>query len=296
MEKISIIIINWNSTSDTLKCIESIAGNHNIIVVDNGSSPIQAEQLKNNLSNDITLITNDKNYGFAKANNQGIQYAIKHFNPKFIMLLNSDTKTTENLISTLVSTIQSDPLIAAVQPKILKMTTSSNGTPIIDSAGHIAYPWGSIRDMGLGKKDSPLFNVRREIFGACAAVCIYRVSSLLKIGCFDERLFTLFEDVDLSLRLRQKGYKIVYEPKALSYHKRGVSGKINEKNIVLRKFYGFRNCILINIKYYPLIYIIIFFPIHSYRLLTAVYFKSRYKIKDPFFKLIKVFFRERFEK
>lgn len=282
MYKTSIIILNWNSTEDTLNCLKSLKGDYDIIVVDNGSK--EPPKIDN-----VHLILNDKNYGFSVGNNQGIKYAIEHLKPEYILLLNSDTLVTPNFIEPLISLMQTNPRIAAAQPKILKAATPG----IIDSAGQIAYCYGSVRDIGIGRPDGPLYQQRREIFGACAAAVLYRVKALQEVGLFDERLFCLFEDVDLSWRLRLKGYKIMYEPGSVVYHKRGVSGKIRRENRIIRRFYGFRNCLIVTIRYYPIIYILIFLPIHIYRLITALFFKLRYRIKAPLFKFIFSSIKER---
>jgi GT2 family glycosyltransferase len=280
MYKTAIIILNWNSTEDTLNCLKSLKGDYDIIVVDNGSK--EPPKLPDN----IHLILNDKNYGFSAGNNQGIRYAIEHFNPEYILLLNSDTITTPNFLEPLITLMHSDPNIAAVQPKILRLDGQGRSLTIIDSAGQVAYIYGSVRDTGIGKPDGPRHQKRKEIFGACAAAVLYRVSALKEVGLFDEKLFCLFEDVDLSWRLRLKGYKIIFEPDSVVYHKRGVSGKIRRENKIIRRFYGFRNCLVVTIRYYPLHYIILSLPIHLYRLMTALYFKFRYRINAPFFSLI----------
>lgn len=282
MDRVAIVILNWNNSSYTLNCINSLGTNYDVIVIDNGSKASELELLKTKLQKNVHLIINDMNYGFALGNNQGIRYSIENFNPNYILLLNSDTLVTPNFLQPLISLMQEDPKISAVQPKILKLEKKS----LIDSAGQIAYKWGSVRDIGIGKPDGPLFQKRREIFGACAAAALYKVSALKDVGLFDERLFSLFEDVDISWRLRLKGYRIMHEPNSIVYHKRGVSGEIRKENKVIRRFYGFRNCLFITIKYYPLKHIIIFLPLHIYRLLTAMYFKFRYKICAPFFKFI----------
>lgn len=281
VHNVPIIILNWNATEDTINCIRSIKEDYPIIVVDNGSKELP--RIKN-----VHLILNDKNYGFAVGNNQGIRYAIEHFHPEYILLLNSDTIVTPNFLGPLISLINTDPGIAAIQPKIFSMDRTT-----IDSAGQIAYGYGSVKDIGLGKPDGPMYNKRKEIFGACAAAVLYRVSALEETGLFDERLFSLFEDVDLSWRLRLRGYKIMYEPDSVVYHKRGVSGKITQSNKIIRRFYGFRNCLFVTIKYYPVYLIIAFLPIHLYRLLTALYFKLRHRIKAPLFKLLVRAIKER---
>lgn len=291
MNELSIIIINWNNTDTTLNCLGSVKENYRIVIVDNGSIDSELEKLKKNTSDNVHLILNDTNYGFASANNQGIKYAIEYFHPDYILLLNHDTLVTPDFVKPLISLMKQDQKIGAVQPKILRMHDKS----IIDSVGQIMYSEGSVRDIGIGTRNTEMYQQRKEVFGACAAAVLYRTSALMETGLFDERLFILFEDVDISWRLRLKGYKIFYEPNSTVYHDRGISRPdYKEKKLkILQELYGFRNCLFINLKYYPLNYIIKFFPVHIYRFIIWLYLRIKYNIKVPFFKIIFTAIKER---
>jgi GT2 family glycosyltransferase len=283
MENIAIVILNWNNSDTTIQCVNSLKDIKNVIIVDNNSAQKDIDNLKHNLPPYTKLILNTINLGFAGGNNTGIRYAIDNLKVDYILLLNNDTIVSDNFLKPLLEIIQTDQSIGAVQPKILKHSDQS----ILDSAGQKAYPYGSVKDRGLGKLDKALFQEKEEIFGVCGAAVLYRASVLKETGLFDERLFCLFEDVDLSWRIRLKGYKIMYEPKSIIYHDRGISGKINKKNIMIRRFYGFRNCLIITLRYYPSWLILLFLPVHLYRFFTALYFKLKYKIHAPFFSLFK---------
>lgn len=291
MNNIAFIIINWNHSKTTLQCLKSLGEKHPVVIVDNNSSISELDTLKNNLPKNTHLIINDKNYGFAAANNRGIKYAIEHFNPKYIMLLNHDTIVTPGFLSPLTDLMDKDNSIGAVQCKLLR----ANDTGIVDSAGQISYSDGSVRDIGIGKKDRPEYNIQKEVFGACAAGAIYRTSTLIDTGLFDERLFILFEDVDISWRIRLKGYKIYFQPQSIVYHERGISkpGNRKKETKVLQELYGFRNCLSLTLKYYPLHHIIKFFPIHAYRFLTWVKLILLYRVRIPFLKIILSALRER---
>lgn len=332
MNEVAIVIINWNNSNTTLNCLRSIKDNYRIIIVDNNSAKDEVEKLKMELPENAHLILNDKNYGFAVANNQGIRYAIEHFRPDYIMLLNHDTISTLNFLEPLVRLMQKDHGIGAVQPKILRL---NNGVPrvntrgsnrcapprseegrhpertfipgftpgvfprrdksTIDSAGQITYSDGSVRDIDIGKIETEMHMHRKEIFGACAAAVLYRTNALLETGLFDERLFILFEDVDISWRLRLKGYKIFYEPDSVVYHERGISkpGQKEKYIKVLQELYGFRNCLAITLKYYPLHYIIKFLPVHIYRLIMWLKLRIRHDVKIPSLKFILSELKER---
>lgn len=215
MENLSIVIINWNNVDDTINCIESIIHSYPVVIVDNGSSLENMSRLEKSISPETVLIKNNANLGYAKASNIGIQYAISNYNASYILLLNSDITLLPETIKNMLECIQSDKNISAVQPKILKMDNHDT----IDSAGQILHLYGSVRDIGINKKDELKYSTKNEVFGACAAAALYRVSALNQAGFFDEDYFCLFEDVDLSWKLRLQGYRILYEPKAIAYHK-----------------------------------------------------------------------------
>jgi len=289
MENIAIIILNWNNAENTLNCIRGLTDITNIIVVDNGSEKNDLQILNKGIPKGVKLIVNPSNLGFSAGNNVGIKYAIETLGTDYIILLNNDTITSPNFIDPLIHIMQNDASVAAVQPKILKIKNKS----IVDSAGQIAYKYGSVRDRGLNKVDNSDFQKKEEIFGACGAAVAYRVSALKDAGLFDEKFFCLFEDVDLAWRLRLKGYKIIYEPNSVVYHERGISGKINKHNKIIRRFFGFRNCLIVTLRYYPKSLIFLFMPIHLYRFFTALYFKLKYNINEPFIQIIRNTIKER---
>lgn len=287
--RVTAVILNWNNAKDTIDCVKSLNMACNVVIIDNGSSKEQIEILTKNIEKNVRLIFNRENTGFAKGVNQGIIHAIENSRPDFILLLNNDTVVESGFLTPLISTITKDKNIGAVQPKILKMENHK----IIDSAGHVAFGYGSVRDIGIGKPDSPEFHIPREIMGACGAAVLYRTKALLDVELFDEDLFCLFEDVDISWKLQLKGYNIMYEPASIVYHKRGISGKVTGNNLIVRRFYGFRNCLLISLKYYPIFYLLFFAPVYIYRFFTALFFKNKYSLKDPFWALISKAFKER---
>jgi len=221
----------------------------------------------------MIIIKNEKNYGFAEGNNIAIRYALKALNPDYILLLNNDTVVDKEFLGELVKVGESDKKIGSVQAKLLK----KNNPKIIDSLGQEMLSRGVIRDSSHGETYNIKIKTSYEIFDPCAAAALYSVRALLKTGLFDHRLFTLFEDVDLSWRLRLAGYKNYLNPTAIVYHKRGVSYRkrgISIKNIItnvnsLRLNYNL-NSILIIIKYYPIKYLILFAPIHLLILLKAI--------------------------
>lgn len=289
--KVSIIILNWNSPEDTIECLESIYhinySNYEIILVDNNSSNDSIEKIKEycegkieveskffnynpankpvktfeytekeieiskNMVNihsnkKITIIKNNQNYGFAGGNNVGIKYALNH-NSQYILLLNNDTFVDPNFLTELIKVAENDEKIGSVQSLLLKPDGK-----YIDSLGQEIYVWSAM-DKGINSKyDNPL-KKDIEIFGACAAAAIYPKEIFKKIGLFDEDFFVIFEDVDLSWRIRLKGFKSVLAANSIVYHKRGISENINhDETSYLMEYHYNKNLLITMLKYYPL--------------------------------------------
>lgn len=290
--RVSIIILNWNGWEDTIECLNSLNQinypNYNIILVDNNSIDESVDKLEEYLSykpyftlnshkipgkqtkiieytksksNDkigpvsetnLVLIKNDENYGFAEGNNIGIKYAIKNFNPDYILLLNNDTTVEKNFLNELMKVADSDKNIGSVQSLLLKP-----GGKIIDSMGQEPLIWSSM-DIGMGSNYKNNLNKNVEIFGACAASALYRSDTLKKIGLFDSDFFAVYEDVDLSWRIQLEGLKSILAVNSIVYHKRNISKRLSErKNFNLKSNNNFelyhlsKNMLIIAIRYHP---------------------------------------------
>lgn len=225
---VAIIIVNWNSYEVTSQCLESlktiIYNNYEIIVVDNGSSDHSGDTLKKSFP-EITLLKNDVNEGFTGGNNRGIHYALnKEFN--YLLLLNNDTVVTNDFLTVLINSIESSPKVGAVQPKIM----FNRERDVIWSAGGTLNNFLFLtKTRGENEIDRGQYNARWNpewITGCCFLV---RTTVIREIGPLDEKFFIYFEDSDWSLKIRQAGFQLLYEPQSVIYHEVGMSNK-NRKN------------------------------------------------------------------
>ncbi len=229
MNKIAVIVLNWNGEKDSLACINALkkqTQNHTVVVVDNGSTDNFCEIIRKDHP-EIILLVNSKNLGFACGVNTGIRYAIKQ-NYSHVALINNDATPEPIWLSELLkptqTTVQARSLysydatnIGIITGKLLK----TDGT--IDSTGEQYASWGLAFPRGRGENDNLQYNTREEVFGATGGASLYRVSMLKEIGLFDEDFFAYYEDVDLSFRAQLTGWKVIYTPKAIAHHKIGAS-------------------------------------------------------------------------
>lgn len=239
--KISAIIPSFNRYNLLIKCINSIYKQiisfDEIYVIDNGSNDETKINIKKKYP-EIKLIVMDKNEGFAKACNIGIVNSRNNL----VALINNDVILDKYWLKYMIDAVNSYKNYSGFTSKILKF----NNSKIIESTGDII-------EKGVIKHRIPnLLNVNNnseeEVFLIPATATIYRKDFFINIGGFDERFISYFEDSDLALRGQLFGYKYLYVPKAIAWHKGKGSSDII-KNII--GFYELRNSNLVWIKNLP---------------------------------------------
>lgn len=219
---VAIILVNWNSYRDTLECVDSIKEstykNIKIVVVDNGSVDGSVEYLKKR-SNEYQLILSQENTGFTGGNNLGISCALS-LRADYIFLLNNDTLIESSAIEKLVYSALNDTAIGVVTPKILFHPDRH----LIWSAG-TTFNWNRLIGLNFGYKheDGPEYNQIKHLDYAVGCALLIRRDVIETVGMLTEDYFATWEDVDFGLRVNRRGYKILYEPSAVVWHKESVS-------------------------------------------------------------------------
>ncbi len=237
---VSIIIVNYNGEKFLKNCISSIYSLNypinklDIILVDNRSTDNSIKVVESNFPN-VRIIKNDEN-NYCKANNIGI----KNAKGEFIARIDNDTKVDKNWLRELLDVIIKDNKIGVVGSKILFM----NG--FIQSTGLIDYPNFYYGDRGFKEKDDGQYENIEEMNYLCGASVLYRKECLLDIGDFDEDFNIYNEDIDMGIRCRQKGRKLIYVPKSIIYHH--YNGTMSYE--IQTKFIE-RNRLLLVAKYFP---------------------------------------------
>lgn len=255
--RVSIIILNLNSYDVTRACLVSLRElnypNFEITLVDNGSGDSSGERLARDFP-ELRCIRNDENLGFTGGNNVGIRDALGR-GPDYLLLLNNDTVVAANFLSELVRVAENDARIGILNPKIYFFEPADK----IWCAGGIHKPWWSFAKMvGVHERDVGRYDQTREISFATGCALLIKSEVVRQIGPLDEVFFLGFEDLDWCVRALQAGFKAVYVPAAVVWHKDSYDTK---KNLGKpgKDFYSIRNSILFARKHMPSRYWPLFF-------------------------------------
>lgn len=216
---LSIIIVTWNNEKDIKFCLESLKDqsfkDFNIILVDNASKDKTIEVAKKTFP-EIQVIKQDKNYYLCKSNNDGIKFAFKEFNPEYIMVLNADTKLEKDTIKILLKEIKKNPKTAAVGPKIKFWNNKNEG--LLNSTGLIYDGFLNAYDRGFMEEDKGQYDTKEFVKAVSGACIVYRSIALKKVGLYWEPIKLYLDELELAIRIRKKGYNILYVPEAIIGH------------------------------------------------------------------------------
>lgn len=247
MTNLSIVIVNYNVRHFLIKCLESIYKSKKnnfeieVIVVDNASVDGSTAVVRE-LYPQVTLIENLSNVGFAKANNQGFQIA----KGQYILALNPDTIIQEDTLSISLGYLLNNLDCGVCGVKMI----DGSGAYLPESKRGLPTLWNSFcKFSGLtsffphSKSFSGYYmghlsedNVH-DVEVLCGAFMLFRSDVLKRIGGFDEDYFMYGEDIDLSLKFKNEGYRVVYLPTTRIIHFKGESSKKASFNYI-KNFYN----------------------------------------------------------
>ena len=247
MKEVSIVIVNYNVRHFLEKCLDSIYAsdlnqiNLDIWVVDNNSMDGSVDFIKLNYPA-VKLIANASNVGFSKANNQ----ALKQIKSPYVLILNPDTLVQNDTIRICVEKMEADRGIGAIGVKMI----DGNGRYLQESKRGKPNLWNTFckfSKLYALFPNSTLFNgyyaghlssdSEGNIDVLCGAFIFTRKEVLDKVGLFDEDFFMYGEDIDLSVRMLNSGYRILYTPQTQIVHFKGESTRKLSFNYI-KSFYS----------------------------------------------------------
>ena len=183
----------------------------------------------------LTIISNEKNYGFAEACNAGIRFAMRN-GASYVVLLNNDTVVDPGFLLELVELAGKDPAYGFVGPKVYYYDYDGRDDVINSIGGQLITRKGATRQIGIGQIDKGQFGEPMEVDYVEGSCLLTRAEVIREIGLLDPIYFTYWEETDWCIRGRKAGYKSVYAPRSKIWHKVAASN-IGLKN----EYYRTRN-------------------------------------------------------
>ncbi len=251
MKKVAVVILNYNGKKFLEEFLPNVIANTNaemaeIVVADNASTDGSVAFMQERFPS-IRLIVNDFNGGFAT----GYNLALKQIEAEYFVLLNSDIEVTPQWIEPVIELMDSDPNIAACQPKILSYYDKEKFEYAGASGGFIdkyGYPFCRGRVFQHLEEDHGQYDDACEVFWATGACMFVRADLYLQHGGLDDSFFAHMEEIDFCWRMKNLGYKIYCCPQSKVYH---IGGGTLPKSSARKTYLNFRNNLSLLYKNLP---------------------------------------------
>ncbi len=248
--KVAVVILNWNGKKfleDFLPAvIEHSHESASIYVADNASTDGSVDMLRERFPT-VNVLVNETNLGYAGGYNE----ALRHITARYYVLLNSDIEVTPGWIEPIVELMDSDPRVAACQPK-MRSWVDRNRFEYAGAAGGFidkyGYPFCRGRMFQTLEEDMGQYDDNARVFWATGACLFVRAEAFWKLGGLDSRFFAHMEEIDLCWRARNHGYEVMYCPGSVVYH---VGGGTLPKKSWRKTYLNMRNNAMMLYKNLP---------------------------------------------
>ncbi len=246
----AVVILNWNGRKMLERFLPSVVANTQgddaVIIADNGSTDDSVAFLQQAYPQ-LRIIQMDKNYGFA----EGYNKALALVDAEYFVLLNDDVEVTPGWIDPVLDLMQSDPLIAIAQPKLMMydhrdlFEYAGGAGGFIDQYG---YPFCRGRMFNTLETDHGQYNDACDIFWASGAAMFVKSKVWKELGGLDGDFFAHMEEIDFCWRAKNQGYRAMYCPQSTVYH---VGGGTLPKSSPMKTYLNFRNNLALLSKNLP---------------------------------------------
>jgi len=226
MVDVSVIIVAWNVRQLLHDCLKSVYEktrdvDFEVIYVDNASEDGSVEMVKEQFA-EVRIIENDKNKGFIKANNQGIEIA----QGRYVLLLNSDTILLDNAIAKTVRFADANPDAAVFGCKVLNPDRTIQRTCFMYpsvlnmflAATYLYKIFPKSRFFGREHMTWWGFDEARQVETICGCFSLVRKEAIDQVGLMDERYFVYGDDPDWCYRFKKAAWKVMFTPDGRIIH------------------------------------------------------------------------------
>lgn len=245
----NVVILNWNGAPLLERFLPRVVATMpewaRVVVADNGSTDNSREVVARICG--VEWLPLGENYGFAGGYNR----ALRDMEGDCFVLLNSDVEPAEGWLEPLVERLESNPRVAAVQPKIRAYNTPEMFEYAGAAGGYIdlyGYPFCRGRIMGTVERDEGQYDDSRKVFWASGACMAVRTEAWRKAGGLDEDFFAHMEEIDLCWRLQLMGYEVEAVGDSVVYH---IGGGTLPNNSPRKIYLNFRNSLSMMHKCLP---------------------------------------------
>jgi len=229
LQKVSIVVLNWNGWKDTAACLSSIRllrySNYEVIVVDNASTDDSVTRIQKAFP-EVTVIEAGNNLGFAGGCNVGTRHGLTR-GADFVWLLNNDTTADPVALQALVDKANADPRIGAVGSAIYYMDAPDRTQAW--GGGYINFWLGRSRHFL-----NPVADDKIE-FLTGASILISR-AAIESVGLLDENFFMYWEDADFCFRLRKAHWRLAVAGESKIWHKE--SSSVGKHSASMDKYFN----------------------------------------------------------
>ena len=250
MDKLAIVILNWNGAEMLKKYLPSVLQYSKdeavVYVADNASTDNSIALLKEEFP-EVKLILLEKNWGFA----EGYNKALEQVEAEYYLLLNSDIEVTPGWLTPMLSFMDSHEEVAACQPKLLSIFQRDNFEYAGACGGYLdryGYPFCRGRVFDVVEQDHGQYDEPAKVHWATGAALLVRARIYKEVGGLDARFFAHQEEIEMCWRMRICGYQIYCLPQSKVYH---VGGGTLPKSNPMKTYLNFRNNLTMLYKCLP---------------------------------------------
>ena len=243
---VAVVILHWGATATTVRCLQSLRavtwpGRGTVLVVDN-TTTLDEEVAARAAPLDVQILRPPRNLGFADGCTLGMSAALEQ-GADFVLLLNNDAVADPDFLGPLVRAARQHPDAGLLSPQIVHLNRPDEAW----YQGGTFSLWAGIPAQGHRRRVLAGDRPPREVDYATGCAMLIRPAVIRRVGSFDREFFAYCEDLDLSIRARQAGFRVLFVPASLVYH--DVSDE--PRRAALRIYYSTRNLIEVMRKHAP---------------------------------------------